>query len=96
MEDIVLNKDNYCFDKVLSIPLILNQIFGFLDRDSIKYLSLSNKKIYEIYCNQVNILKIKKEAEISNIEVLINKYNNINNLDLSEYENIKDFTLISK
>ena len=90
-----LNK-NYNFNNALSVPLILNQIFQFLDKDKVKCLSLCNKKIYQIYCNQVKKLKLHKEAEISNLQVLIDKYKNSNYLDLSYCENIKDFSPISK
>ena len=44
---------NYSFENALSISLILNQIFQFLDKDNIKSLSLCNKKIYQFYCNLV-------------------------------------------
>ena len=39
-----LNK-NYSFNNVLSVPLILNQIFQFLDKDKVKYISLCNINI---------------------------------------------------
>jgi len=58
--------------------------------------SLCNKNIYLFYCNQIKNLKINKQDQISNIQILIDKYANINNLDLSHCENIKDFTPISK
>ena len=83
-------------ENVLSIPIILNQIFIFMDKENIKSLSLCNKKIYQSYCNQIKHLKINKYAEISNLIKLFNKYENINNLDLCECNNIKDFISISK
>ena len=95
-EELKYFNKNYNFNSVLSVPIILNQIFQFLDKDKVKCLSLCNKKIYQIYCNQVKKLRIKRKAEISNIQVLINKYENFNNLDLSGCKNIKDFTIISK
>ena len=87
---------NYNFESALSIPLILNQICQFLNRDNIKLLSLCNKNIYLIYCKQIKKLKINKGAQTSNIQILIDKYDNINNLDLSDCKNIEDFTPISK
>ena len=44
-EKIKFFNNNYSFENALSVPLILNQIFKFLDKDSIKCLSLCNKKI---------------------------------------------------
>ena len=87
---------NYNFENVLSISLILNQIFRFLNKDNIKSLTLCNKKIYQIYCSQVKKLKIDKEADILNFKILINKYKNINSLDLSNCNKIKDFISIYK
>ena len=84
------------FEKALSIPIILNKIFLFLDKDNIKCLSLCNKKIYKFYCNQVKKLIITKECTNSNLKVLINKYINANDLNLRECKNIKDFKCISK
>ena len=87
---------NNCFKNDLSIPLIFNQIFQFLDKDNIKWLTLCNKKIYQLYCNLIKKIKIDKKADILNIKVLRNKYKNFNNLDLRNYQKIKDFTSISK
>ena len=52
-EELKYFNKNYSFNNALSIPLILNQIIQFLDIDKIKCLSLCNKEIYQIYCNQV-------------------------------------------
>ena len=87
---------NYSFNNALSIPLILNQIFQFLDIDKIKCLSLCNKEIYQIYCNQVKKLKIKEKSEKPKLQVLIGKYDNVKNLDLRSCKNIEDFTPLSK
>ena len=95
-EKIIYFNNNYNFEKALSVPLILNQIFKFLGKDSIKCLSLCNKKIYQLYCNQVKELRINKEADISNLLVLIDKYDNANIVNLSECKNIEDFTPLSK
>ena len=86
----------YCFNNTLCVPLILNQISKFLDKDKIKCLCLCNKDIYQKYFKQVEKLKINKEVENPNLKALIDKYDNINNLDLSYCKNIKDFTPISK
>ena len=88
-----LNK-NYSFNNALSTPLILNQIFQFLDKEKVKSLSLCNKKIYQIYFSQVKNVQIKKKDDIA--YELIDKYKNVTNLDLEECEKIKDFTLYLK
>ena len=95
-EELKNNNENYNFENVLSIPLILNQIYQFLNIDNIKLLSLCNKNIYLLYCKQIKKLKINKEAQISNLQILIDKYDNINDLDLSHCENIIDLARISK
>ena len=87
---------NYSFEKALSVSLILNQIFQFLNKDNIKSLTLCNKKIYQSYCNLIKNVKIDKETDILNFKILIDKYININNLDLSYCNKIKDFISISK
>ena len=86
----------YNFIEVLAIPLILNKIFEFIDKDDIKYLSLCNKKIYKLYCTQIKSLEIKKEAEISNLEELFDKYDNVNKLYFNGNKYIEDFRPISK
>ena len=86
----------YSFENALSVPLILNQIAQFLDKVNINQLTLCNRKIYKIYCNLVKKIKIEKEADTLNLKVLIDKYKNINNLDLSLCRNIKDFIPITK
>ena len=80
--------ENYNFENVLSIPLILNQIYQFLNKDNIKFLFLCNKNIYLLYCNQIKKLKINKEAQIYNLQKIIDKYDNINNLDLTYCKNM--------
>ena len=95
-EELKYFNENYNIENVLSIPLILNQICQFLNKDNIKLLSLCNKNIYLLYCNQIKKLKVNKEAHIYNLQKIIDKYDNINNLDLRYCENIKDFSPISK
>ena len=85
--------NNSNFEKILYIPIILNQIFQFLEKDNIKRLSVCNKKIYKLYCNEVKKLKINKGTEILNLKIIFDKYENVNSLDLSYCENIKDFTI---
>ena len=41
-------------------------------------------------------MKIKEKTEKPKLQVLINKYDNVKNLDLSSCKNIEDFTPISK
>ena len=50
----------YNFKNVLSIPLILDQIFQFMEKADIKWLSLCSKKLYELYCIQIKKIKLKK------------------------------------
>ena len=94
-EKIKYSNENCSFAK-LYVPLIFNQIFHFLDKESRKCLSLCNKKIYQLYSDQVKELKIKRGTEISIVLALIDKYKTANILNLSQCKNIKDFTPISK
>ena len=67
----------YNFKNVLSIPLILDQIFKFMEKGDINCLSLCSKKIYQLYCNQIKKLKIKEDIETSNIiNIKFDKYEN--------------------
>ena len=50
------NNDNY--GNIIFIPLILDQLFQFLDDYDKKNLYLCNKKLYQLYCNQIVKLKI--------------------------------------
>ena len=77
--DLDLNKElkssnnQYNFKNVLSIPLILAQLFKFLEKDDIKCFSMCSKKIYQLYCNQIKKLKINediKESDISKISLI--------------------------
>ena len=97
-EELKYCNKNYNFKYALSIPLIFNQICQFLNKDNIKLLSLCNKNIYLFYCKRIKKLKLKLNAKvkISNLQILIYKYDNINNLDLDHCEDIEDFTPISK
>ena len=64
--DLALNRElkysnnQYNFKNVLSIPLILDQIFKFMEKDDIKCLSLCSKKIYNLYCIQIKKIKNKR------------------------------------
>ena len=69
------SNNQYNFKNVFEIPLILNQIFQFMEKDDIKGLSLCDKKIYQLYCEQVKKLKIKKDVEESNVTNI--KFDNI-------------------
>ena len=102
-KDLDLNKelkysnDQYNFKKVLSIPLILEQIYKFLENDDILCFSLCSKKIYQFYCKQVKKLKIKEDIEESNISnIKFDKYKDLIELTLEECRNIKDYSFISK
>ena len=63
------------FNNILSIPLILNQVFLFIGRDDIKSLSLCNKKLYQQYCKQIKkITLIQYSSYLS--ETKLDKYEN--------------------
>ena len=62
-EELKYLNENYNFENVLSIPLILNEIIQFLNKDNIKLLSLCNKKyIYYIVIKLKNYYYIKKRS----------------------------------
>ena len=66
-----------------------------MEKDYIKYLSLSPKKIYQLYY-QIKKLKIKEDIEVANISnIKFDKYENLIELDLDNYKNIKDYSFIS-
>ena len=86
----------YDFKNVFSIPLILDQIFQFMEKADIKCLSLCSKKLYELYCIQIKKIKIKEDIETLNISnIKFDKFENLIELDLSLCKNIKDFSFIS-
>ena len=101
--DLDLNKElkssnnQYNFKNVLSIPLILDQIYKFLTKDNIRSLSLCSKKLYQLYCNQIKTLKIKEVIEITKVShINFDKYKNVIELDLRECKTIKDYSFISQ
>ena len=90
----VNSESNYSnnFKNVFDTPLILERIFQFMEKDDIKCLSLSSKKLYQLYCKQVKKLKIKEDIEESNIlKFKFDKYVDLIELDLEECENITDY-----
>ena len=101
--DIELNRESkysnnqYNFKNVFAIPLLLDQIFQFMEKDDIKCLSSCSKKIYQFYCEQVKKLKIKEDIEESNISNFkFDKYKDLIELNLQGCWNIKDYSFISK
>ena len=56
---------NYNYGDIIFIPLILDQIFQFINDDDKKNLYFCNKKFYQLYCNQITKLKMEKYANIS-------------------------------
>jgi hypothetical protein len=87
--------DNIC-KTALEIKLILNQIFQFLKIDDIKSLSLCNRKIYKLYCEQIIKIKINKINEKINIVKILDNYTYINNLDLSECSGLSSIYFLEK
>ena len=88
---------NINFKKVLSIPIILNQILQFAEEDDIKSLKMCFKRIYKLFYEQVAKLKLNEDIEEINISnIRFNKYENIKKLDLEKCDNITNFLFISK
>ena len=91
------SNNQYNFKNIFEIQLILNQIFQFMEKEDIRDLSLCTKKIYQLYCEQVKKLKIKKDIEKSNISnIKFDKYKDLIELTLEECRNIKNYSFISK
>ena len=90
------SNNQYNFKNVLAIPLLLDKIFKFMEKEDIKCLSLCCKKIYHLYCSQIKKLKIKEDIEASNIsKIKFDKYEYLIELDLKWCRNIKDYSIIS-
>ena len=56
-KELKYNNNQYNYKKVLDIPLILNQLFKFMNNKDSKCLSLCSKDIYLLYCNQIRKIK---------------------------------------
>ena len=98
---IIENKNSMvCSDNIfktaLEIKLILNQIFQFLKRDDIKSLSLCNRKMYKLYCEQIIKIKINRINANINIVKILDNYPYINNLDLSECSDLTSISFLEK
>ena len=103
MEDLIKieydNNGKYNFHKILTTSLILDLIYKFLEQKDIKLLSLCNKKLYHFYCGQIKKLSIKNFDINSILEKFFNlfkKYENVNELDLSENKYLIDFPFLDK
>ena len=82
--------NKYDFKNILSIPLILNKIFLFSERDDIKSLSLCNKSLYQNYCKQIKtITLIKYPTWIS--EIKFDKYENIQEFNIEKSMKLFNF-----
>ena len=81
---------------VLRIPLILNQIFQFMNKDDIKKFFLCNKHIYQIYSDQHKKLKINKINDKLDFLKLLDKYQNIIKLDLSKVYELDNISFLEK
>ena len=87
-----INKSD--FSNILSIPLILNQIFLFSETVDIKSLSLCNKKLYQQYCKQIKkITLIQYSTFIS--ETKFDKYESIEEFNIEKSIKLYDVTDIS-
>ena len=89
--------NQYNYENEIDKALILHQIFQFLKKDDIKFLSLCSKKIYESYCKQVKKLKIKGEIEeLIKSNIKFDKYADLIELSLEGCRNVKDYSFVSK
>ena len=67
--------------KVLQVPLILDQIFQFLDKDDKTCLSLCSKATYKLCCEQISKIEIKGNIkDLSVLNNIPNKYKNVKEL----------------
>ena len=80
------NNDNY--GNIIFIPLIFVQIFQFFDDYDKKNLFLCNKKFYQLYCNQITKLKIFDNINKSKVKKALNKYKNLEYLELIDCNDI--------
>ena len=81
---------------VLRIPLILNQIFQFMNKYDIKNFCLCNKHIYQIYSDQNKKLKINRINDKLDFLKLLDKYQNIIKLDLSKVYELDNISFLEK
>ena len=99
VENKVINSSDsqYDFKKILSIPLILNQILQFLGIDDIKSINLCFKMINQLYYELATKLKLEVNIDASTISYFkMEKYKNIRKFDLENCYKIEDFTIILK
>ena len=95
-EELKSSNNKYNFVDALSIPLIINEISQFLDKEDIKCLYLCSKKTYQIHYNQIEKLAINEDIEPSNLsKINFDKYKNLLKLDLYHCLSIRDFSFIS-
>ena len=83
-----LEYSNNNYGDIIFIPLIFDQIIKFIDNTDKMNLSLCNKKAYKLYCNQITKLKFEKKAEKSEIINVLNKYKNIEYLEINDCDDI--------
>ncbi len=82
--------------KVLRVPLILDQIFQFLEKDDKVCFSLCSKTTHNICCNKISKIEIKKNIkDLSVLNNIHNKYKNIKELIFKKCNNLNYFSFIS-
>ena len=82
------SNNNYNYGDIIFILLIFDQIFQFIDDTDKKDLFFCNKKSYQLYCNYVTKLKIDKNAKKLKIVNVLNKYKNMEYLEINECNDI--------
>ena len=92
----IINEEINFYLKVLFTPLILDQIFQFLEKDDKVYFSLCSKKAFNICCNKISKIKIEENLKyLSVLNNIPNKYKNIKELIFEKCNNLNYFSFIS-
>ena len=82
------SNNNHDFGDIIFIPLIMEQIFQFIDEYNKKNVYLCNKKFYQLYCNKIKKLKIFENVNKSRVKKTFNKYKNLEYLEIYDCNDI--------
>ena len=88
-KELRFSNNQYYFKNVLSIPLILNQIFKYMKYENAKCLCLCSKNTYHLFCNQIKKLICNNKIKERKIIGIVNKYKNILELNLEKCKILK-------